>query len=245
MTYQWARNGLVVVILASVLTAPARAQGIVQGQTVLPWEAIQDDHPPARHAVQHDRVADPDPRRDRIRRDHAQPRRSRSETTITFGSLAGGMYYGSNALLGSYVFGNIATPDRGGLQRLDHQRCPELRPTPAMRPASRPASSRGTSRSGAPASGSSSSSPDAGARLFTDPSVPFSFSATFDGLPPSPGTVLLNSGPDVLNVQLNGQDVATSSDRRIIILASVPDLRVWSCCVRDGVLCGFAGPRKS
>ena len=41
MTYQWARNGLVVVILASVLTAPARAQGIVQGQTVLPSEAIQ------------------------------------------------------------------------------------------------------------------------------------------------------------------------------------------------------------
>ena len=51
-----------------------------------------------------------------------------------------------------------------------------------------------------------------------------SFSSTFDGLPPSGGTILANSGPDLLNVLFNGQVVAESSNRRIILApASVPE----------------------
>jgi hypothetical protein len=59
-------------------------------------------------------------------------------------------------------------------------------------------------------------------KLFTDPSVPFAFAATFDGLPPSQSTVLVNSGPDVLNVLFNGDVVAQSSNRRIV-LSAVPE----------------------
>lgn len=64
--------------------------------------------------------------------------------------------------------------------------------------------------------------PLAGVKLFTDPAVPFSFAATFDGLPPSPGTVLQNSGPNFLNITFDGQVVATSSNRTITI-TTVPE----------------------
>src|SRR5262249_59206717 len=66
------------------------------------------------------------------------------------------------------------------------------------------------------------SGPAMGLKLFTDPSVPFSFTSTVDGLPPSAGTVLMNSGPAVLDVLFNGQVIAQSSDRRIV-LSSVPE----------------------
>lgn len=66
------------------------------------------------------------------------------------------------------------------------------------------------------------SGPAAGVKLFTDPAVPFSSSSTFDGLPPSAGTTLNNAGTDVLNVLFNGQVVATSSDRRIV-LGAIPE----------------------
>jgi hypothetical protein len=74
--------------------------------------------------------------------------------------------------------------------------------------------------------------PVAGLKLFTDPAVPFSFTSTFDGLPPSAGTVLHNSGADVLNVLFNGQVVATSSDRQIV-LSAVPE-------PSSLILCGLA-----
>ena len=59
------------------------------------------------------------------------------------------------------------------------------------------------------------SGPLTGVKLFTDPSVPFSFAATFNGLPPTQPTTLVNTGPDALTVLYNGVPVATSSDRTI------------------------------
>ncbi len=70
--------------------------------------------------------------------------------------------------------------------------------------------------------------PLAGVKLYTDPAVPFSFSATFDGLPPSDGTVLQNSGADSLNVlwydpYLGMNIVVGQTSNRIIVLSSVPE----------------------
>jgi hypothetical protein len=81
------------------------------------------------------------------------------------------------------------------------------------------------------------SGPAAGIKLFTDPAVPFSFSTTFDGLPPSAGTVLNNSGTDVLNVLFNGQVMATSSDRRIV-LSAVPEPSSLTLCGLVSVVAG-------
>jgi hypothetical protein len=143
--------------------------------------------------------------------------------TITIASLAGGMYYGSNPLLGSYVFGNI--PPLTGADFSGVITNVVQNPLDPGFATGQPSSFQ----SGDFSFGGNSfgfqflTGPAAGVTLFTDPSVPFSFSSTFDGLPPSPGTILANSGTDSLNVLFNGQVVAESSNRRIIILASVPE----------------------
>ena len=64
--------------------------------------------------------------------------------------------------------------------------------------------------------------PLAGVVLTTDPNQGFSFSSEFDGLPPSVGTTITNSGDDFLNVLFDGQVVGTSSDRRIVVIVPEP-----------------------
>ena len=252
------RMGLPLLCVLASLAPSASAEPIVAGTTDLQIEAIQDitllPGTPFNPGI----VADPRQRRDRVRHHHDQPRRPGRDSTINIPSLAGGLLYGSNpGLPGTLCVRQHPAADRGGFQRRHHQRGPELRPTPATRPGSRPASSPATSRSAATASGSSSSpARSRGSALFTDPSVPFSFSATFDGLPPSPGTVIANSGPDVLNVLFNGVPVAESSNRRLIILAGVPEpgsailgglavivVGVWMRSTRRRRMIGAAGSR--
>lgn len=143
-------------------------------------------------------------------------------TTIDIPTLAGGMYYGSDPNLGSYVFGNI--PPLIGADFSGQI-------TNVVQDTNDPGYASGlpsSFRSGDFSFGGSSfgfkflSGPAAGVSLFTDPTIPFSFSSTFDGLPPSAGTVLQNSGPDSLDVLFNGQVVAQSFNRTIIVNA-VPE----------------------
>jgi PEP-CTERM motif len=62
-----------------------------------------------------------------------------------------------------------------------------------------------------------------GESVFTDPAVPFAFTAILDGLPPSTGTLLSNPGADSLNILYHDDAsglnivVAHSTNRRIII----------------------------
>jgi hypothetical protein len=86
---------------------------------------------------------------------------------------------------------------------------------------------------------------DGGPSLYTDPLVPFSFSATLDGLPPSVGTVLSNAGADVLNILYNGEVVARSSNRRIIMSAPVPEpSSLLLCGASIAVLGGMSWSRR-
>lgn len=63
---------------------------------------------------------------------------------------------------------------------------------------------------------------DAGVFLSTDPATGAVFSAVFDGLPPSVGTVI--SGGDYrIDALFNGTPVAFSTDRRLIVTAAVPE----------------------
>ena len=178
-----------------------------------------------------------------INRDAEDP----STNTIAIGSLAGGMFHGSNPNLGSYVFGNIAPLTGADFSGVITNVVQD--PTDPGFATGQPSSfqSGDFSFGGASFGFKFLSGPAAGITLFTDPSVPFSFSSTFDGLPPSPGTVLKNSGPDVLDVLFNGQVVATSSNRRIIMLSSVPEPSglVLGSIAAIGVLGGLARGRRN
>jgi hypothetical protein len=142
--------------------------------------------------------------------------------TIQIPTLAGGLFYGSYAGLGSYVFGNI--PPLTGADFSGVITNVVQNPNDPGYATGQPSSfqSGNFSFTGASFGFEFLSGPAAGVKLFTDPAVPFSFSATFDGLPPSDGTVLVNSGPDALNVLFNGQVVAQSSNR-VIDLTGVPE----------------------
>ncbi|PAY15714.1 hypothetical protein CKO51_30380 [Rhodopirellula sp. SM50] len=76
------------------------------------------------------------------------------------------------------------------------------------------------------------SGPIAGLVLTTDPTQGFTFTSSFDGLPPSVGTVLTSSGD--LNLLLGTEVVGSSSNRRIIVTA-IPEPSAIVC-----LLCGTA-----
>ena len=152
-------------------------------------------------------------------------------------SLSGGLFYGSDPLLGSFVFGNI--PPLTGADFSGVITNVVQDPNDPGFATGQPSSfqSGDFSFGGASFGFEFLTGPAAGIKLFTDPAVPFSFSSTFDGLPPSAGTVLNNSGTDVLNVLFNGQVVATSSDRRIV-LSAVPEPSSLTLCGLAAVVAG-------
>ena len=221
MTCHSFRNVFALVLLAAVVAPDAHAAGIIAGSTLLPGTAIQDitllpgtPFNPTSSSILISGVSGVGSIT--INRD------AQVGNTINIPTLAGGMFFGSNPLLGSYVFGNIAPlagADFSGVITNVVQN-----PADPGFATGQPSSfqSGNFSFGGASFGFEFLTGPAAGIKLFTDPAVPFSFSATFNGLPPSAGTVLMNSGPDVLNVLFNGQAVAQSSNRRIV-LASVPE----------------------
>lgn len=140
-------------------------------------------------------------------------------STITFASLSGGQYYGSNAMVpGNYVFGNI--PPLTGADFSGSITNVVQDPLDPGYATGQPSSfvSGDFQFGGASFGFMFLDGPFAGLAVYTDPTVPFAFSAHFDGLPPSLGTVLVNSGTNVLNIKLGGVTVATSSNRRILIV---------------------------
>jgi len=214
--------GLAFLLILVVAGSPASAESIVAGTTVLPGEAIQDitllpgtPFNPGSTPILIQGVSGIG--------EITLNRDAQVGSTIDIPTLAGGMFYGSNPLLGSYVFGNI--PPLTGADFSGVITNVVQNPLDPGFATGQPSSFQ----SGNFSFGGNSfgfeflTGPAAGITLFTDPSVPFSFSAIFDGLPPSAGTVLMNSGPDVLNVLFNGQVVAESSNRFIIIGAAVPE----------------------
>jgi len=143
--------------------------------------------------------------------------------TITIAALFGGQFHGINALLGEYVFGNIP-PLTGADFSAIIENVVQNPNDPGFATGQPSSFQSGDFTLGGPSFGFEFlvNGQPTGLKLFTDPSVPFAFSATFDGLPPSQGTVLMNSGPDVLNVLFNGDVVAQSSNRQIV-LTTVPE----------------------
>ena len=151
--------------------------------------------------------------------------------TIAIPSLAGGLFFGQNSNLPpgtTYVFGNI--PPLTGADFSGSITNVVQNPLDPGFATGQPSSFQ----SGNFSFGGNSfgfqflTGPLAGVKLFTDPSVPFSFSSTFDGLPPSPGTVLMNSGTDALNVlyfdpQTGMNIVVAQTSNRMIVLSSVPE----------------------
>jgi hypothetical protein len=216
------RITIAILALAPFAASMAQAAPIVAGPTVLPGRAIQDItllagtpfNPTNEDVVIHDVYGD------------GQITINRSTQvgdTIAIATLSGGQYYGSNAALGSYVFGNV--PPLTGADFNGEITGVVQDPNDPGYAAGDPSSfqSGHFSFGGASFGFTFLTGPAAGLSLYTDPTVAFRFAADFDGLPPSAGTVLLNSGPDVLNVLFNGQVVATSSNRRIVLTAAVPE----------------------
>jgi hypothetical protein len=229
------RIGLALVILAAVAARPAEGQ-IVAGDTDLTGTASMDltllpgtPFNPTSSAITLDGVSGFGTIV--IHRD------AQTGTTIS-ATLDGGMYYGSNPALGSYVFGNVL-PLTGSDFTASITNVVQNPNDPGFA-TGQPSSFQ----SGNFALGGASfdfmflTGPAAGVELFTDPSVPFSFSSTFDGLPPSGGTVLMNSGPDVLNVLYyppgGGSIVVAQSFDRTITL--VPEPGSLALCGLGGVL---------
>lgn len=222
MSRFWLGIGLAFILIIAVAEPPAGAAGIVAGTTVLPGEAIQNitllpgtPFNPGSTPILITGVSGFG--EITINRD------AQVGNTINIPSLSGGLYYGSNPLLGSYVFGNI--PPLTGADFSGSITNVVQNPLDPGFATGQPSSfqSGNFSFGGASFGFEFLTGPAAGITLFTDPTVPFSFSATFDGLPPSAGTVLTNSGPNFLNVLYNGVPVATSSDRIIVLGSAVPE----------------------
>ena len=221
MTRHRFRSVLAILLLAVATASPANAAGIVAGSTILPGTAIQDitllpntPFNPTSSPILISGVSGVGSIT--INRD------AQAGSVINIPTLAGGMFFGSNPNLGSYVFGNISPltgADFSGVINNVVQNIAD----PGFATGQPSSFQSGDFSFGGNSFGFEFlTGPAAGVTLFTDPAVPFSFSSTFDGLPPSAGTVLANSGPDALNILFNGEVVAQSSDRRII-LASVPE----------------------
>ncbi len=208
-------------LLAIIGPSPAHANPIVAGSTYLPGTAIQDitllpntPFNPTNSPILISGLSGVGSIT--INRD------AEVGNTISIPTLSGGLYYGSEPGLGSYVFGNI--PPLTGADFSGVITNVVQNPLDPGFATGQPSSfqSGDFSFGGASFGFEFLTGPAAGATLFTDPTVPFSFSSTFDGLPPSAGTVLMNSGTDALNILFNGQVVAQSSNRRIV-LSSIPE----------------------
>jgi PEP-CTERM motif len=167
--------------------------------------------------------------------------------TINIPTLAGGMFFGSNAILGSYVFGNIA-PLTGADFSGSITNVVQNPNDPGFATGQPSSFQSGTFSFGGDSFGFEflSPGPFQFVKLFTDPAVPFSFSSNFDGLPPSDGTILMNSGPDALNVLFTdpstGQSVvvAQSLNREIVLSGAVPEPSSIVLLVVGGVgLCRY------
>lgn len=221
------------------LTAPAAAAPIVAGTTHLPTTAIQDitllpststfqnpfnptGSPILLAGISGSGVMT-------LNRD------AQSGNTINIPSLAGAQYFGSHPALGSYVFGIVGmltgADFSGSIANVVQN------PADPGFATGQPSSfqSGDFSVGGASFGFTFLSGPLTGVTLYTDPTVPFEFSTPFDGLPPSVGTTLMNSGPDVLNVTLGGQVVATSSNRRIVVTPEPATLAVFGAVAAGGL----------
>jgi hypothetical protein len=230
MTRYLNRGGLAFFVLAILGPSTSQATPIVAGSTYLPGTAIQDltllpgtPFNPTSSPILISGLSGVGSIT--INRD------AEVGNTITIPTLSGGLFYGENPNLPpgtTYVFGNI--PPLTGADFSGVITNVVQNPLDPGFATGQPSSFQ----SGDFSFGGSSfgfeflTGPLAGIKLFTDPSVPFSFSATFDGLPPSAGTVLTNSGTNILNVDyfdpLSGMNIVVAqTSNRIIVLSSVPE----------------------
>jgi hypothetical protein len=169
-----------------------------------------------------------------------------SNHTMSFASLSGGMYSGSNPNLpGTYVFGNVPPltgADFGGSITNVTQN-----PNDPGFTTGQPSSfvSGDFTLGGNSFGFTFTSGPLMGVTLLTDPTTPFSFSSTFDGLPPPVGTVLESSGTNDINILFGNEVIGFSSDRRIVLTAtSLPEPSgLILLTIGVGGLCGYV--RKS
>lgn len=244
MTMHLPRFGLALVIFATVTTPLARAGPIIAGSTDLIGTAIQDitllPNTPFNQSSSAILIKGVSGYGTITLNRDAQ-----TGSTINFLSLAGGMYFGSNASLGSYVFGNVA-PLTGADFNGSITNVVQNSGDPGFATGQPSSFQSGDFSFGGNSFGFKFlSGPAAGITLFTDPAVPFRFGAHFDGLPPSAGTVLMNTGPDVLNVLYGGSVVALSSNRTIV-LGAVPEPASF-VMLGSGVLLtlGYARGRKA
>ena len=174
MKYHSFRNVLALVLLAAAAAPPAEAAGIVAGSTLLPGTAIQDitllpntPFNPTSSPILISGVSGVGSIT--INRD------AQVGNTITISSLAGGMFFGSNPILGSYVFGNLPPLTGADFSGVI---------TNVVQNSADPGFATGqpsSFQSGNFSFGGNSfgfeflTGPAAGLTLFTDPTVPFSF----------------------------------------------------------------------
>lgn len=228
------------------LPSAVSAAPIVAGTTVIPTRAIQDVTllPNTPFNPTDDAIVIDDLFGDGLL---TLDRSGQVGTTIAIPSLSG-VYFGSHPLLGDYVFGTVGVLTAADFSGTiaDVVQNPNDPGFGAGDPSSFVS---GTATFGGDSFGFAFlSGPAAGVVLYTDAAVPFEFTAAFDGLPPTPGTVLANSGPEVLNVLFTDPTgaqlvVGTSSDRRIVVTAAaVPEPA--SLALAGVAVVGLVGVRR-
>jgi hypothetical protein len=167
-----------------------------------------------------------------------------TNNTVNLTSLSGGMFVGSNPSLGSYVFGNVP-PLSGADFTGSISNIVQNVNDPGYATGSASSFQSGDLTFGGNQFGFMLT--PSGPTFLTDPASSFSFSSTFDGLPPSIGTIFSNSGPDVLGVYLGSMEIGTSSNRRLIVIpAPVPEpSAVILLAIAAAGLCGYARKRST